>query len=352
VTPRYGYSALLEFSTALGHKAGLSLDRAKIQAEVLLEADLLGHTTHGLNLLPNYLKEIESGATKSAGDPAIVSDRESAVVWDGNNLPGTWLVSQALAEARRRVWEHAVVTIVIRRSGHIGALISYLRQATEDGHIIMLMTTNPLMRTVVPAGGIEPILAPNPIAFGCPTDGDPILIDISTSAVANGWVKRWAAENKKLPAKWLQDFKGNLTDDAGAFLGPPAGSLLPLGGIELGHKGFALGLIVEILTGSLTGVGHTGTPAEAGNLVYLQLIDPDAFSGLGTFKRNTGLLAAACRTSKPRSETPVRMPGDRALAHRRAQLADGVELYPSIMPALQPWALKLGVEPPSPLTQG
>ena len=350
MTQRYGYSALLEFATALGRKAGLSLDRAKIQAEVLLEADLMGHSTHGLNLLPNYLKELESGATKSAGDPTIVSDRRSAMTWDGNNLPGTWLVSEALAEARRRVREHPVVTIVIKRSGHIGALISYLRQATEDGHAITLMTTNPLARTVVPAGGIEPILAPNPIAFGCPTDGDPILIDISTSAVANGWVRRWAAENKTLPAKWLQDSKGNLTDDPGAFLGPPAGSLLPLGGVELGHKGFALGLIVEILTGSLTGVGHTGPAAEAGNLVYLQLIDPDAFAGLGTFKRDTGLLATACRTSKPRSETPVRMPGDRALAHRRAQLADGVELYPSIMPALQPWAAKLGVQAPSPLT--
>jgi LDH2 family malate/lactate/ureidoglycolate dehydrogenase len=350
VMPRYGYSALLEFATALGQKAGLSLDRARTQAEVLLEADLMGHTTHGLNLLPNYLKELESGATKAAGDPTILSDRGSALTWDGNNLPGTWLVSQAIAEAHRRTREHPVVTIVIKRSGHIGALIAYLRQATEDGRVITLMTTNPLARTVVPAGGIEPVLAPNPIAFGCPTEDDPILIDISTSAVANGWVRRWAAENKQLPAMWLQDSKGNLTADPGAFLGPPAGSLLPLGGVELGHKGFALGLIVEILTGSLTGVGRTGAAAEAGNLVYLQLIDPDAFAGLGTFKRDAALLSTACRTSKPRSETAVRMPGDRALAHRQAQLVGGVELYLSIMPALQPWAAKLGVQPPSPLT--
>ncbi|HVZ01684.1 MAG TPA: Ldh family oxidoreductase [Dongiaceae bacterium] len=349
MTPRYDYAALLEFSTALGCKAGLSRDRARTQAEVLLEADLLGHTTHGLNLLPNYLKDLESGATKAAGDPTVVSDRGSALVWDGNNLPGTWLVSEALGEARRRMREHAAVTVVIRRSGHIGALISYLRQATDDGRIITLMTTNPLMRTVVPAGGVEPVLAPNPIAFGCPTDGDPILIDISTSAVANGWVRRWAAENRKLPEKWLQDSQGNLTDDPKALFGPPAGSLLPLGGIELGHKGFALGLIVEILTGSLTGVGRTGAAAEAGNLVYLQLMDPEAFSGLGTFTRDTGLLATACRDSKPRSEAPVRMPGDRALAHRRAQLAAGVELHPSILPALQPWTAKLGVQPPRPL---
>jgi L-lactate dehydrogenase len=127
---------------------------------------------------------------------------------------------------------------------------------------------------------------------------------------------------------------------------------LPLGGIELGHKGFALGLIVEILTGSLAGVGHIGAAAEAGNLVYLQLVDPGAFAGLATFKRDSGLLATACRTSKPRSDTPVRMPGDRALAQRRTQLAEGVELYPSIMPALQPWSTKLDVQPPPPLIRG
>jgi L-lactate dehydrogenase len=257
-------------------------------------------------------------------------------------------VTEAIAEAGRRVRHHPVVTVVIRRSGHIGALISYLRPATEAGHIITLLTTNPLARTVVPAGGVEPVLAPNPIAFGCPTEGDPILIDISTSAVANGWVRRWTNEKKTLPGKWLQDAEGNLTDDPAALFGPPPGALLPLGGVELGHKGFALGLIVEILTGGLTGVGRTGSAAEAGNLVYLQLMDPDAFTGLDTFKRDTDLLADACRSSKPRSDTPVRMPGDRALAQRREQLAHGVELHPAIMPALSAWAEKLDVQPPSP----
>ncbi len=347
MTPRYETATLIEFATALGEKCGLPPDRARVQAEVLIEADLLGHTTHGLNLLPNYLKELESGAMNARGEAMVISDRGSAVTWDGDNLPGTWLVSDAIERAKERCRSYPVVTFAIRRSGHIGALIAYLRRATEHGLIIVLMTTNPMARTVVPAGGVEPVLAPNPIAFGCPTEGDPILIDISTSAVANGWVRRWAAEKKTLPAKWLQDANGNLTDDPSAFLGPPAGSLLPLGGIELGHKGFALGLIVEILAGSLTGVGHTSPAAEAGNLVYLQLINPEAFSGLASFKRDAHLLATACRNSRPRSAAPVRMPGDRGLAERRAQLESGIALYEGIMSALQPWAAKLGVQAPT-----
>jgi len=307
----------------------------------------MGHTTHGLSLLPNYLKELESGISNADGEPNVLADRGATVIWDGNSVPGTCLVASAVAEALSRTPQHGVVTCVIKRSGHIGALISYLQRATEHGRIMILMTTNPLARSVVPAGGIDPVLAPNPIAFGCPTDGDPILIDISTSAVANGWVRRWASEGKQLPGDWVQNSEGKLTRDPGALFGSPPGALLPLGGIELGHKGFALGLMVEILTGGLSGVGHTGTPAEAGNLVFMQLIDPDAFGGLSLLKRDTSILADTCRRSRPRSEeTAVRMPGDRALERRRAQLSTGVELHQATMPNLRPWAEKLGVELP------
>lgn len=349
---RYEYSQLVEFATELGHKAGLPRDRAEVQAEVLLEADLMGHTTHGLNLLPGFLKELESGALAKTGDPTVISDKQSAVLWDGNRLPGTWLLTRAIAEARERIKTSPIVSVVIRRSGHIAALSSYLRQATERGLMILLAATNPAMRTVVPAGGIEPMLAPNPIAFGFPTDEDPILIDISTSAVANGWVRRWTKEGKRLPQKWLQDSSGNLTDNPAALFGPPPGALLPLGGVELGHKGFALGLIVEALTGGLSGVGHTGKPKDAGNLVYFQLVDPNAFAGAAEFKHDSTGLAQACRASKPREGVKsVRMPGDGALALCRSQLHDGVELYPSIMPDLQPWAAKLGVTAPRALSE-
>ena len=328
-------------------------DRAATQAEILLEADLMGHATHGLSLLPNYLRDIESGAVMPSDVPTIMADRGSTVLWDGNRAPGTWLVSRALTEALRRAPEFGVITFVIKRGGHIGALISYLRHATEQGYIMLLMTTNPLARTVVPAGGIDPVLAPNPIAFGSPTEGDPILIDISTSAVANGWVKRWMAEGKQLPGEWLQDSGGNLTRNPAALFTSPPGALLPLGGIELGHKGFALGLIVEILTGGLSGVGHTGNPKDAGNLVFFQLIDPKAFAGLSDFNRDTSLLAASCRNSRPRStETPVRMPGDKALERRRAQLSSGVELHESITAVLSQWAMKFGVPLPQTADKG
>lgn len=344
----YDYAALNAFATALGESAGLPPERARAQSEILLEADLMGHTTHGLALLPGLLKATETGAIRATGEPEVLSDRGSTVLWDANSLPGTWLLSRAIAEASARIGAHPVVTYVMRSMSHIGALGAYLRRATERGLMITIMNSDPGMRTVAPAGGMEGQLAPNPLAFGYPTDGDPILIDISTSSVANGWVRRWSAEGRRLGGKWLQDAQGNVTDDAAALFADPAGTMLPLGGLELGHKGFALSLMVDALTTGLSGTGRATKPASEGTPVFLQLIDPKAFGGEEAFRREAGFLAKACRNSRPRpGVATVRMPGDAALARRCAQLESGVDLYASIMPALIPWADKFKVTPPA-----
>jgi LDH2 family malate/lactate/ureidoglycolate dehydrogenase len=309
----------------------------------------MGHTTHGLALLPGLLKSIESGAIRATGEPEVISDHGAAVFWDAKELPGTWLLTRAIGEARERLRTHPVVTFVLRNMSHVAALGAYLRQATDHGLVITIMNSDPGMHTVAPAGGKDGQLAPNPLAFGYPTDGEPILIDISTSSVANGWVRRWSAEGRRLPAKWLQDAEGNVTDDPAVLFGNPAGSMLPLGGLELGHKGFALGLMVDALTSGLAGIGRAPGETTSGTPVYLQLLDPGGFAGVKAFTRETGLLAESCRGSRPRPGiAAVRMPGDTANARRRAQLEQGVELYPAIMPALMPWAEKFAISPPAP----
>ena len=347
---RFDYDALRKFVTTLGMKLGLPIDRAQTQAEVLLEGDLMGHTTHGLALLPGMLSGIESGAIRVTGEPAVVSDKGSAVIWDADRLPGTWLLTRAISEARARIPRHPVMTIVIKQISHVAALGAYLRQATDHGLVIWIMNSDPSMRTTTPAGGKDPQLAANPLAFGYPTDGDPVLIDISTSSVANGWVRRWGAEKKKLPGRWLLDATGNPTDDPTVLFGNPPGAMLPLGGVELGHKGFALSLIVEILTAGLSGLGRAdGVKPNTGTPVFLQLIDPMAFAGVDALKREAGWLADACRATAPRPGVKqVRMPGDTAVTLRREQFAQGLELYPTIMPELAKWATKLGVSAPEP----
>ena len=133
-------------------------------------------------------------------------------------------------------------------------------------------------------------------------------------------------------------------------LGPAWGSILPLGGLDLGHKGFALAILVEALTSALAGHGRAQKPTRWGASVWLQIIDPAFFGGRAAFARETQFFANACRQSKPRVPArPIRLPGDQSLALHARQLKQGVALHPEILPTLQPWLKKLRVAPPVPL---
>lgn len=345
---RYAYSSLLDYASNLGARAGLPADRARIQGEILLEGDLMGHTTHGLHLLPSLLADLESGGMKKTGEPKVLAEHAAALHWDGEFLPGTWLMVRAIDAAKTKLKANPVVTVAMRQVHHIAALVAYLRRATDSGLAILILNSDPSGKTVAAHGGIDRQITPNPLAFGYPTADGPVLIDISTSTTANGWVRRWMAEGKRLPAPWIIDHAGNPSDDPKAMFGDPPGALMPLGGLELGYKGFALGLMVEALTSGLTGYGRADHAKGTGGPVTLMLFDPAGFGGTSAFKREASFLASSVRKSRPRPGAAApRMPGERALAMREEQLAMGVALYPSIMPALAPWGEKLGVKSPA-----
>jgi L-lactate dehydrogenase len=350
MTATYPATALREFATTLLERVGLAPDPARSVAEILVEGDLMGHTTHGLQLLGPYLKALEDGKMARIGEPDIVADRGAAVTWDGSFLPGPWLVLRALALAFERVAEHAVVTVAIRRSSHIGCLAAYLKRATDRGLVMLLLCSDPSVASVAPFGARAARYTPNPLAMGFPTDGLPVLIDISASTTTNGLVGRLsrAGKGERLPGPWLVDNAGDATHDPAVFLADPPGAILPLGGMDLGHKGFGLGLLVEALTSALTGYGRADGETRWGASVFLQVIDPAAFGGREAFTRESGWLANACRTAPVKAgNPPVRMPGERGLKLRERQLADGVALHPQIMPSLAPWAEKLGVPLPA-----
>lgn len=345
--PRLPAASLHRFATSLLTRAGLAAERADTVAKILLEGDLMGHTTHGLALLAPYLAEIEKGTMTTGGDPETLRDYGGAVTWDGRYLPGPWLVVKALDLACERARTHGVATVVIRRSHHIAALAAYLKRATDRGFVMLLMCSDPSVRSVTPFGGATPLFTPNPIAFGWPTDGDPVLIDISASTTTNGMTARLHREGRKLGGKWVVDADGNATDDPGVLFGVRKGAILPLGGVELGHKGFGLGLLVEALTAALGGHGRADGPTGWGASVFLQVIDPEAFGGRDAFIRETGWLATACREAAvPAGKPGVRLPGERGLKLRTEQLRAGVALHPEILPGLTPWAEKLNVPMP------
>jgi LDH2 family malate/lactate/ureidoglycolate dehydrogenase len=347
--PRFAVEDLRAFASTLLAKSGLPADRAAVVGEILVEADLMGHTTHGLQLLAPYLQDIANGKMTGTGEPDVVADHGTAVTWDGRFLPGPWLVVRAIELACARAATHKTATVVIRRAHHIACLAAYLKRATDRGLMIMIGCSDPNVATVAPHGAIAGRYTPNPLAAGWPTDGDPVLLDISASTTTNGLTGRLHREGRgeRLGGPWLVDNKGQASDDPAVLLTEPPGAILPLGGMDLGHKGFALGLLVETLTGALAGYGRAGAEKRWSGTTFVQVIDPAGFAGREAFIRETSRMAELCRTAPVRpGNPPVRMPGERGLALRARQLEDGVVLHPGIMDALLPWSEKLGVSAP------
>jgi L-lactate dehydrogenase len=282
----------------------------------------------------------------------VVEERAATALWDGDRLPGPWLVLRAIDDAIVRAQRCGSGTVVIRRSHHIACLAAYLARATERGFALLVMCSDPNSASVAPHGGLRPVFTPNPLAFGVPTSGDPVLIDLSASLTTNGMTARLHRHGQRLAHPWLLDGAGRATDDPSVLFNEPKGTILPTGGIDAGHKGYALALIIEMLTGALAGFGRADPKQGWGATVLVQAIDPAAFGGREAFARQADWLVDACRGNPPRPGVDaVRLPGQRGLARRRDQLAHGVALHEDIMPALVPWSQKLGIALPAIIEQ-
>src|SRR5688572_16641896 len=324
-TTRYPAAALEQLARQLLAAAGMPEDKAEAVACVLVEGDLMGHTTHGLQLLAPYLREVESGSMRVDGDPEVVAESAAALTWDGRRLPGPWLVLQAMAAATQKARHAGTGTVVIRRSHHIASLASYHRSATEHGLLLLLACSDPQSCSVAPFGGLDPVFTPNPLSAGIPTPGLPTVTDISTSTTPNGLSNRLHQEGGRLPRPWVIDGHGKPSDDPAVLFQEPKGTILPLGGLDSGHKGYGLTLLVEALTGGLSGFGRADPKEGWGATVFLQIIDPAAFAGRDAFLRQTGELARLCHASRPAREgVPVRLPGEKGLGLAARQREQGV----------------------------
>lgn len=346
---RIARSSLEDFIVNVFASAGLRQELAVDVAEVLIEADMMGHATHGLALVPMYLKSLASGGMAKDGEIEVLADMGACATWTCNRLPGATVVKRAMNLGIKRAKIYGCSTVSITDSYHMGALAVYLVQATQQGMMAVLSSSTLSSNGVAPFGGTVGVMTPNPIAAGIPTSGDPILLDISASITTRNKSIQYAAAGQRFPGKWALDVDGNPSDDPNALL--DGGTLLPIGGLDHGHKGYALGLMVEALSQGFSGTGRrdelTGTYTSA----FLQVFDPRAFAGKDAFTSITDRLVKLCQDNPPRAGVDkVRVPGENAMIRWRSAMESGVELSGQIMQGLVAAAEQTGVKLPDVIT--
>jgi L-lactate dehydrogenase len=260
---RHDVAALTAFARSLMQALGTRGDIAADVAAILVDGDLLGHTTHGLALLPGYLGEIEKGTMRGDGDPVVVNARAAAQTWDGQRLPGPWLTLRALDAAIAMARTCGTGTVVIKRSHHIACLAAYAKRAADVGMLGFVHCSDPSMKSVAPFGGVSAVFTPNPLSAGIPTSRDPVLLDISASLTTNGLTGRLHKAGEKLPHPWVQDARGSDQRSCGAVR-RSAGHAVAAGRPDSGHKGYALAPLVRSGDGGARRPSAARTRPKAG----------------------------------------------------------------------------------------
>ncbi|WGF88124.1 Ldh family oxidoreductase [Marinivivus vitaminiproducens] len=307
----------------------------------------MAHRTHGLAMLPLYLQRIEAGLIKPVGDIAVVNETPATLSWQAHRLPGPFVMNEALTVLFEKLRTSPVVTATIANCSHIGSLQTYLHAVGERKLLGLMMVTDPGAVSVAPFGAAEAVLTSNPIAAAIPTQGDPILVDQSTSLVSNARVQS-AAPGELLPGEWLLDAQGRPSRDPSVLLQSPSGTLMPLGGSDFGYQGFGFMLMCEAFALALSGHGRREPKTRGAQGVFLQLIDPAAFAGAEETLAETSYIADRCVGARPaEGSAGVRLPGQRALSEMRRQLRDGLEISPPVWERLLAISTRFGVPPPS-----
>jgi LDH2 family malate/lactate/ureidoglycolate dehydrogenase/isocitrate/isopropylmalate dehydrogenase len=337
--------ALEAWTVEVLEAVGVRPAHARATARVLAYADLSGIDSHGTARLPAYVGAIRSGVIAVDGEPSVHSDGGAVALVDGSDLLGHPVTTLAFDEAVQRARRYGVGWVGVRNSSHHGASGCYVYDAARLGLVGLAATnTGPV---VAPAGAGRPYLGTNPLALGMPVAGEePLVFDMATSAVAAGKFEIALRLGRPVPLGWGVDAEGRPTTDPAAVF-PGRGALLPLGSDRehSGHKGYGLGLLVELLTGVLAG-GPTGP--GVGNLTFrsgarppgtshlVVVLDPARLGDPADISQGAARLLAGLRALAPVDpELPVRTPGQRAAAERALRRRQGVPLDAATHRALE-----------------
>jgi hydroxycarboxylate dehydrogenase B len=267
-------------------------------ARLLVRANLRGHDSHGVIRIPQYVGSIRKGETNPRPALRVLQETETTAVVDGDLGLGQVVARRATEVALDKAARHGLGAVGARRSNHIGRLADYAELAAERGFVGFVWTNAPTAASVVPHGGVSRRLSTNPLAVAVPgpNGGVAISVDLATSIVAEGKVRVKRNRKEPVPVGWAIDEAGRPVTDVETFYGPPRAGLLPMGG----HKGTALGLVVEVLGGILSGEGAIGGHSgPVHNGTFLLVVEVARFLPLAEFTRQVTDLVGWVKSSAP-----------------------------------------------------
>jgi hydroxycarboxylate dehydrogenase B len=305
----------------LWRAAGSNDEEARITADHLIMANMSGHDSHGLSVVPGYVRSLLSNQLQLNQRLSIVTDTGTLVVADGNRGMGQAVAAQTMTLAIERARAHGVAIVGLKNTHHIGRVGHWAEQAMAAGFASVHFTNVVSRPLVAPHNGAQARLGTNPLTVGLPRrDAPPILLDFATSAIAVGKIRVAYYKQSPAPEGVLLDAQGVPTTNPAVMYEEPLGALLA----AAGHKGYALGLVCDLLGAAIFG-GDTPLPAHLRkngmyNNMLVIVFDPARFGAQDHYERETAAFVDYVRSSRRSpGAAEILMPGDAERNYRAAR---------------------------------
>lgn len=338
---------LSKFAAATLGAVGLSEEDARTAAWALVEANLEGLDTHGVSRLALYTRRVKAGLAAARPSMRWRHPAPAIAHLDAANALGPVAAVAALDEAVRLAKMQGVGMVAVAHTNHAAAFSVYTERAAHQGCLALMVGNTP--PAVPPWGGKTAFLGTNPLAFTVPgpvPDDPPVVVDMATSVVARGNIIMAARQKQSIPPGWAIDAEGQPTTDAQAAL---AGAVLPMAGA----KGYALGLMIEILSSTLSGTAwgpqvrspyeDWSAPTDSG--LWCLAVDLAPLMPQDEYTSRLGSLLAALHAAPTAPGQSIRVPGERRAAVRARRMQEGIPLDAATRAELDALSAEVGVDP-------
>jgi len=346
--PVVAVEKLRRIGEAIYRHHGAQEEEARIAVECLLQANLTGHDSHGVLNIPRYMSLIEKGSWGVPTNIETVRDEPSMAVLDGNWGSGHYIAWRATEMAVEKARGAAIAVVATHHTTHVGRLGQFTEIVARAGMVGIAMANSSRAHQVAPYGGIDRRLCTNPISMAAPSEGEHIaLFDVATSVRAAGKLLVAQARGQQVPEGWIIDDEGRPTTDPWiwSFDDKPTGALLPFGGIA-GHKGYGLGLLVDLIAGGLSGEGTcTDAPGSAGNGFLIIAIDISKFVPLEEYRAEVAKTIAYMKSSRTAEGfEEVLVAGEPEERTRAERMRAGIDIEESTWEQIDALARRAGVD--------